>query len=143
MKFAGKLVITILTALLLFTTPLATVSTDAANAYVIAINTVRAQNGVAPMKENTALNAAATTRATESASVWSHTRPDGRPFYTVNEDLCYGENLSYNYNNPAELIAAWMASPSHRANLLDPGYTMVGVGTSIVNGIAYTTAEFF
>lgn len=38
------------------------------------------------------------------------------------------ENLAYGQPDAASVVAAWMASPPHRANILGP-YTKVGVGS--------------
>ena len=37
-------------------------------------------------------------------------------------------NAIAGYWTPAEAVAAWMASPGHRANLLDPAATRMGTG---------------
>jgi uncharacterized protein YkwD len=39
-----------------------------------------------------------------------------------------GENLALGYPTASAVVAGWMASPGHRANLLRPGYTQIGVG---------------
>jgi uncharacterized protein YkwD len=39
-----------------------------------------------------------------------------------------GENLALGQTSPASVVAAWMASPDHRANMLDPRFTQMGVG---------------
>lgn len=39
-----------------------------------------------------------------------------------------GENLSRGYPNPASAVAGWMASPTHRENILSEYYREVGVG---------------
>lgn len=38
-----------------------------------------------------------------------------------------GENLSRASATPTDVVGAWLGSPGHRANLLDPTYTQVGV----------------
>jgi uncharacterized protein YkwD len=38
------------------------------------------------------------------------------------------ENLSRAASSPATVVAAWMRSPGHRSNLLDPALTDLGVG---------------
>jgi len=38
------------------------------------------------------------------------------------------ENLSKAAASPAAVIDAWMHSPGHRSNLLDPTLTEIGVG---------------
>ena len=39
-----------------------------------------------------------------------------------------GENVAYGNVTPEQLVGMWMASPGHRANLLNAGYTHLGVG---------------
>lgn len=39
-----------------------------------------------------------------------------------------GENIARNYPSPSEVVKAWMASEGHRANILRPQYTNLGVG---------------
>jgi uncharacterized protein YkwD len=44
-----------------------------------------------------------------------------------------GENLAWgvgSLSRAREIVAMWLASPEHRANLLRPGYRTVGVGTA-------------
>lgn len=38
-----------------------------------------------------------------------------------------GENLAAGQKSPEEVMAAWMNSPGHRANILDPRFTQLGV----------------
>lgn len=40
-----------------------------------------------------------------------------------------GENLAKNYADPEAMVAAWVASPTHRANLLSDHYTRTGIAT--------------
>lgn len=39
-----------------------------------------------------------------------------------------GENLALGYPTAAAAVAGWMGSEGHRANILRPGYTQIGVG---------------
>jgi uncharacterized protein YkwD len=39
-----------------------------------------------------------------------------------------GENLAMGQTSASSVVAAWMASPDHRANMLDPRFTQMGVG---------------
>jgi uncharacterized protein YkwD len=53
--------------------------------------------------------------------------------------LAVGENLAWIPGDRAEdVVAAWMASPRHRANLLSPRFTAIGLGD--VSGLV--TADF-
>ncbi|MFD1827405.1 CAP domain-containing protein [Mumia zhuanghuii] len=39
-----------------------------------------------------------------------------------------GENIAYGYRWPRHVVDAWMDSPGHRANILEPRYRRIGVG---------------
>jgi uncharacterized protein YkwD len=41
-----------------------------------------------------------------------------------------GENIATGYETPASVVRAWMHSPGHCANILDPSYREVGTGVS-------------
>jgi uncharacterized protein YkwD len=54
------------------------------------------------------------------------------------------ENIAAGYPTPEAVVSGWMNSPGHRANILSPKYTEIGVG--VVNGAGklgtYWTEEF-
>ena len=39
-----------------------------------------------------------------------------------------GENVAYGYSSGQAVVAAWMRSPGHRANILEPKYRLIAVG---------------
>ena len=39
-----------------------------------------------------------------------------------------GENIAFNQADAASVVAAWMNSPPHRENMLNPAFTDIGVG---------------
>ena len=39
-----------------------------------------------------------------------------------------GENVAYGYPNGRSVVAAWMRSPGHRANILNPNFRLIAVG---------------
>lgn len=54
-----------------------------------------------------------------------------------------GENIAYGGVTADQMMAMWMGSPGHRANILDPRFTHLGVGavkTSV--GRTYGTQDF-
>ena len=98
-------------------------------------NARRAENGAGVLTINSALSAAAQTKANDMAArnYWAHNTPDGNPpwYFIENAGYSYqkaGENLAYGFDTSADTIAGWMNSPSHRENMLDPGYVDVGFG---------------
>ena len=55
---------------------------------------------------------------------------------------CYGENLAVGYKTPEDVVKAWMDSPGHRANILQPKFMRIGVGYKVINGQTYWVQEF-
>jgi uncharacterized protein YkwD len=54
-----------------------------------------------------------------------------------------GENIAANWPSGETVMAAWMASPGHRANILSPSYTYFGAGVGwSPNGTTYWTQDF-
>ena len=52
------------------------------------------------------------------------------------------ENLARGYATADATVAAWMASPGHRANVLDGTVTRVGVAAAFANGQWTVVADF-
>jgi uncharacterized protein YkwD len=44
------------------------------------------------------------------------------------------ENIAMGQNSSSEVINAWMNSSGHRANILNPGYTRIGVAAYVTPG---------
>jgi len=64
---------------------------------------------------------------------FSHTSLDGRAFWQRIEAQGYsfwsaGENIAAGYQTPAAVMAGWMDSSGHRANILDCDFKDIGVG---------------
>lgn len=54
-----------------------------------------------------------------------------------------GENVAADFNNPNQVVAQWMSSPAHRANILDEDFVEVGVGLYVnEQGVAYWVEIF-
>ena len=97
------------------------------------INLERSKQGLNPLTEMQTLTDMANVRAKESSDFFSHTRPDGNGVFTIfyDRNLTYnaaGENLSCGFSSPAKLVEAWMASESHRANILSDKFIYAGTG---------------
>lgn len=105
------------------------------------INAERTQVGAAPLTMAYEYYACAETRANECLVRWSHTRPDDRPWHSVYGDfgllagvrVC-GENLAKNFRTPKDMVEALMASPGHRANILNEVYDGVTISIVAVDG---------
>ncbi len=103
------------------------------------VNQERARNQLPPLKENSLLDQAALLKAEDmfQQNYWAHVAPDGTTpwdFFTrVGYQYSYaGENLAKDFNTSAGVVAAWMASASHRANILNPNFKEMGI--AVLNG---------
>ncbi len=97
------------------------------------VNAERAKEGLAPLTINVQVQAAAQIRAMECEQSFSHTRPNGTSFSTAlkEQNVSYrsaGENIAWGQRSPKEVMNAWMNSEGHRANIMNPNYTSIGVG---------------
>lgn len=97
------------------------------------INDYRQAHGLKALLWNNDLEAAAAVRADEARSCWSHTRPNGQPWYTVNPSIMYGENLGRGYSDADSLVQAWKDSPTHNENLLYADFKYAAI--SCVNDV--------
>lgn len=74
----------------------------------------------------------------------SRLRSFGVRYPLLAENIAWG---SGRLGTPRAIVAAWMASPPHRANLLHPGFRVIGIATPVGNfagyrGAAVVTADF-
>lgn len=99
------------------------------------VNEERAKAGVAPVSTYEALDKAAQIRAAELLANYDHTRPDGRSCESVLGEVGISSNISGENiangtmaQNPSGAMAVWMQSTGHRANILNPNFTHMGVG---------------
>ncbi len=106
------------------------------------VNQIRANAGLSALEWSDGLAAAAQVRAQECEQVFSHVRPNGTDWWTVNSPLMYGENLAANYSDSSSVCAAWMASPTHSANILGGFRTMGAAVHRTSGGVWYWAQEF-
>ena len=115
------------------------------------VNKVRVKNDLDQLAWGYTCEDAADVRAKEAISLYSHTRPDGTDWSTVCEvpetGGVSGENLAVGNAavSPASVVALWMGSESHRANILNSDYTKLAVGFVFDPDTAYKTywSQFF
>lgn len=101
------------------------------------VNQQRAANGLAPLTMTTDLTNVAQMKANDMLTnkYFDHTSPDlGSPFDLMKaQGVNYsyaGENIAMGQATPQEVMTDWMNSPGHRANILDPNYTQIGIGVA-------------
>ena len=118
-----------------------TAAADIEGQVLVALNAVRAQHGLVPLRVNRGLARAARGHSREMASdgYFQHASHDGSAFWTRIRPLYRplprrswraGENMVW--SSPAlsadQAIQMWMASPPHRKNILTPGWRDIGIG---------------
>lgn len=106
------------------------------------INEQRVAAGVKPLSWNPNLEDASMVRAQECAVVFSHQRPNGKAWNTVNSKIQGGENLAFGYQSAQEAVSAWMASPTHADNILYPKFASTSISIYEEGGTFYFAQEF-
>lgn len=109
-----------------------------ANEVLRLVNIERANVGVAPLVLDEALCNAANMRAIEMdcTGVFGHKRPNDNSCFEV-YDICNvewqsacGENIAGGQATPEDVMKSWLGSAGHKANILSPEYTKMGLGYS-------------
>lgn len=98
-------------------------------------NQKRSAVGVGSLDTDRRLEQAALAKARDmfAKNYWAHYAPDGSttPWqFMVNAGYAYkfaGENLAKDFDTSVSVIEAWIASPSHKANLLNGNYRDIGL----------------
>lgn len=115
------------------------------------VNKIRVKNDLNQLSWGVTCEEAADIRAEETKTLYSHTRPDGSSWATACPTPASGgvsgENLAIGNAavSPATVVALWMGSESHRANILNPEYTKLSVGFNYDPSTTYKThwSQFF
>lgn len=105
------------------------------------VNAERAKRGLQPLRTDAELTRAARVRAAEIAQTFSHTRPDGTSWSTVSASA-YGENIARGQKTADKVMAAWLTSEGHRANILRASYGSIGVCAYVSNGVVHWVQLF-
>jgi len=125
-----------------------------------ALNEQRRAHGVRPLRSGDKLVTAARrhSRAMVAKKFFAHDSLSGASFssriartgwmrgrngWSVGENLAWGSGAR---STPDATVAAWMASPLHRRNILDPRFRVIGIGIAMgvpvaggAAGATYTT----
>ena len=106
---------------------------------VAGTNAERARSGLQPVAYSPVLSQAAQRKAANmfAEQYWAHTSPSGREPWDFMGEVQYryrvaGENLARDFLDSSSMFDAWMASPTHRAIILNPRY--IDIGIAVVNG---------
>jgi uncharacterized protein YkwD len=104
------------------------------------LNQIRTQHGLRVLALSAGLSDAAAQHSQEMVAdgYFAHSSADGTPFWKRIRDYyppgstgtwSVGENLFWASGkvSATESVGAWMASPPHRANILDPAWRQIGI----------------
>jgi uncharacterized protein YkwD len=140
--------------------PYQTATLDAtSNTIVSMVNQHRAANGLPALSYNPVLTFAAKLQSDQMAQqstvqglyeAMSHTllgvalpTMGNRATYAGYEYSYLGENIAFGYGDATSVMNAWMSSSGHRANILEPNYTEIGVAMKLnPDGVPYYTQVF-
>ncbi|MBJ8027894.1 CAP domain-containing protein [Bacillus cereus group sp. N21] len=110
-------------------------------------NAERAKQGLPALKVDAELSKVARAKSEDMQknNYFDHNSPTyGSPFDMMKKfGISYksaGENIAQGQRTPEEVVQAWMNSEGHRANILNSGYTHIGVG--YVESGNYWTQQF-
>ena len=130
------------------------------HAVLCLVNRERTSRGLRRLRTNGRLDRAARGHSLHMVQrkFFSHDSPGGASVldrvrsrgYNSRGGMMVGENIAWgsgSYATPAGIVASWMKSPGHRANILRRGFKEIGVGVALgaprpVNGspaATYTT----
>jgi len=126
----------VVTGFLFFTYPSpAKLAAIVSNRMVDLINQSREENDTSPLVVNGFLVDAALDKANDmmDKQYFSHTSPEGlKPWQWIDKDnydyVYAGENLAMDFREAEVVHSAFMKSPSHRKNILNPKYRELGIG---------------
>ncbi|WP_064447031.1 CAP domain-containing protein [Micromonospora sp. NBRC 110037] len=112
---------------------------------VTLVNQERAKAGCKALTVNAKLNLAAQRHSQDQADhkKMDHNGSDGSEPKDRVERAGYswsmvGENVAWGYQSAAEVMDGWMKSEGHRKNILNCGYTQIGMGLARSNGPYWT-----
>lgn len=112
------------------------------------VNEERAKAGCSPLAANSSLTKLAESFSDDMAGrgFFDHTDPDGRTPWdraaAAGVTDLGGENIARGQADAAAVMQAWMNSPGHRANILNPDFKTLGVGVHFGPGGPWWTQDF-
>ncbi len=94
------------------------------------VNEERSNAGAEELVMVEELTDVAMMRAAEIAVEFSHDRPNGLWCFSAFPEFCWsvGENIAMGQRSPGAVMGGWMNSTGHRDNILNKGYSKIGIG---------------
>jgi uncharacterized protein YkwD len=121
------------------------IGVDAAGqATVCLVNRERTQRGLTPLGLNALLSSTSLEHSQDMVRrrYFEHSTPEGRTVsdrlravgYARGASASAGENIAWGIGakaTPASIVRTWMHSPGHRADILRPAFTEIGIGIAL------------
>lgn len=110
-------------------------------------NQQRQKLNLTPLHYNPTLSASATKKGEDmfKHNYWAHNSPSGNTpwdFFKAEgyEYSLAGENLAKDFYDTDTMMKAWMNSPTHKDNIINPKYQEIGIGvvSGVLNGVKTT-----
>ena len=114
-------------------------STVTSNRIIELTNQARIEQGLPILMHNSVLDQSAMMKAQDmlANNYFAHNRPsDGTTpwewFKAAGYNYTFaGENLAMNFSEAEEAMSAWLASPSHKANIMNANYDEIGIAVVV------------
>ncbi len=110
-------------------------SSITSSSVVATTNAKRVEAGLGNLTVQPELSAAAVAKGKHMCAeqYWSHISPKGVTPWVFIKDSGYrysvaGENLARDFSDTDSMVSAWMASPTHKANIMNTRYKDIGIG---------------
>lgn len=107
------------------------------------VNAQRASHGLSGLSMSSCADSYAERWSVHLAAIGTLVHQSMLSLLTGCHAQAVGENIGFGAVSADTMMAMWMASPGHRANLLNPRFTSIGIGAvQIANGTWYATQDF-
>lgn len=133
-KKASKTIFGLVLVGLIFLPVRTALAAYSAGTLVSLTNSLRSQNGLGALSTSPELSSAAYAKAQDmfNYQYFAHTSPQGKTPWDFIRGAGYeynyaGENLAIGYSDANELMGAWMASQTHRENILNSNFREIGL----------------
>ena len=95
---------------------------------LVLVNAERTKRGMRPLAMNTCADGYANRWAGTMASTRNFAHQSITPMLSACGARRVGENIAYGNVSADQMMVMWMNSPGHRANILNPAFTHIGIG---------------
>jgi uncharacterized protein YkwD len=129
------------TAPVLTLAPLSTAAQYQADV-VKATNAQRTAHGLPALTVTSCLQSLASKWAAHLAATGTFTHQSLGPFLSNCHASSAGENIAKGNVTAADVVAMWMASPEHKANLMSSSFRHVAIGAARADGVWYVVQDF-